>query len=40
MDIPDGELLTWLTGEADVPALYDGPLFRRLRAFKASQRDA
>ncbi len=40
MDIPDGELLTWLTGEADVPASHDGPLFRRLRAFKASQRDA
>jgi antitoxin CptB len=36
MDIPDGELLVWLTGEADVPASYDGPLFRRLRAFRTS----
>jgi antitoxin CptB len=40
MDVPDGQLLAWLTGEADVPALHDGPLFRRLRAFKASQGDA
>ena len=40
MNVPDGELLAWLTGEADVPALHDGPLFRRLRAFQASQKDA
>ena len=37
MNVPDGELLTWLTGEAEVPAPHDGPLFRRLRDFKASQ---
>ena len=37
MSVPDGELLAWLTGEAEVPATYDGPLFRRLRDFKASQ---
>ena len=37
MDVPDGELLAWLTGEADVPAAHDGPLFRRLRDFRASQ---
>ena len=36
MDIPDGELLVWLTGEADVPAAHDGPLFKRLRAFRTS----
>jgi antitoxin CptB len=39
MNVPDGELLTWLTGEAEVPALHDGPLMRRLRDFKASQGD-
>jgi antitoxin CptB len=37
MDIPDGELLVWLTGEAEVPASHDGPLFKRLRAFRTSQ---
>ena len=35
MDVPDGELLAWLTSEADVPASHDGPLFRRLRDFRA-----
>ncbi|MPZ38739.1 MAG: succinate dehydrogenase assembly factor 2 [Rhizobiales bacterium] len=40
MNVPDGELLAWLTGEADVPAFYDGPLFRRLRGFRAGQGDA
>ena len=35
MDVPDGELLAWLTGEAEVPASHDGPLFRRLRDFRA-----
>ena len=33
MDLPDGEVLSWLTGEVAVPAAYDGPLFRRLRDF-------
>jgi antitoxin CptB len=37
MNVPDGELLAWLTGEADVPASHDGPLFRRLREFRAGQ---
>ena len=40
MDLPDGELLAWLTGEAEVPAAHDGPLFRRLRDFQTSRRDA
>jgi len=35
MDVPDAELLSWLTGEAEVPMSRDGPLFRRLRAFQA-----
>ena len=40
MNVPDGELLAWLTGEADVPPSLDGPLFRRLRQFQAGQREA
>jgi antitoxin CptB len=40
MDVPDGELLAWLTGEAAVPASHDGPLLRRLRDFKTSQGSA
>ena len=40
MNVPDGELLTWLTGEAEVPAAHDRPLFRRLREFQVAQRDA
>ena len=40
MNVPDGELLAWLTGEADVPAAHDGPLFRRLRDFQTSRRNA
>jgi antitoxin CptB len=40
MDIPDGELLVWLTGEADVPVSHDGPLFRRLRAFRTGPGNA
>lgn len=40
MDVPDGELLAWLTGEAAVPELQDGPLFRQLRAFQAGGGDA
>lgn len=33
MEAPDRELLAWITGEVAVPAAYDTPLFRRLRAF-------
>ena len=40
MNGPDGELLAWLTGEAEVPPAHDGPLFRRLRKFQAGQGDA
>ena len=40
MNVPDGELLAWLTGEADVPPSHDGPLFRRLREFQAKQGSA
>jgi antitoxin CptB len=33
MEVPDRELLAWITGEADVPPHYDTALFRRLRDF-------
>ena len=33
MDVPDRELLAWVTGKADVPPTYETPLFRRLRDF-------
>ena len=33
MEVPDRELLAWITGEAAVPADYDTTLFRRLRDF-------
>jgi antitoxin CptB len=33
IDVPDHEVLAWVTGEAAVPAAYDTPLFRRLRYF-------
>jgi antitoxin CptB len=33
MDIPDRELLAWVTGEAEVPQAYDSALLRRLCAF-------
>jgi antitoxin CptB len=33
MEVPDRELLAWITGDADVPPNYDSALFRRLRDF-------
>jgi antitoxin CptB len=33
MEVPDRELLAWITGEAAVPADHDTTLFRRLRDF-------
>jgi antitoxin CptB len=39
MEVPDRELLAWVTGEAAVPTSYDTALFRRLREFHhASER--
>jgi len=35
IELPDGELLAWITGEADVPPKFDTALFRRLRDFHA-----
>src|ERR1700716_2874892 len=36
IDVPDRELLAWVTGEIDVPAVHDTPLFHRLRDFNRS----
>jgi antitoxin CptB len=36
MEVPDREILAWITGEADVPPDYDTALFRRLREFNRS----
>ena len=33
MEVPDRELLAWVTGEASVPAVHDTALFRRMRDF-------
>lgn len=33
LEVPDRELLAWITGETPVPEEYDTPLFRRLRDF-------
>jgi antitoxin CptB len=33
MEVPDRDLLAWITAEADVPANYDSALFQKLRDF-------
>ncbi len=33
IDVPDCDLLAWITGEQAVPADFDGALFRALRDF-------
>ena len=33
LEVPDRELLAWVTYEAEVPANFDTALFRRLREF-------
>ena len=33
IEVLDRDLLSWITGEAEVPANYDTELFRRLKAF-------
>jgi len=32
LDLPDPEILSWLTGEAALPARFDTPLFAKLKA--------
>lgn len=34
LDIPDGELLSWITGERPVPAEHDMEILRRVLAFR------
>ena len=33
IDVPDPQLYAWVTGEEELPADYDTPLFRRWRQF-------
>src|SRR5712691_11261929 len=33
LELPDGELLLWITDEQKIPAEHDGAVLRRLRAF-------
>lgn len=40
LDMPDPDLLAWLTGEAPTPAEYDTPLFRRLVEAPRAAREA
>ena len=32
LDLPDPEILAWITGEAPIPSAFDTPLFAKLRA--------
>lgn len=34
LDLLDGDVLKWLTGETPVPERHDTDLFRRIRAFR------
>lgn len=36
LDLPDPEILSWLTGEAAPPARFDTPLFAKLKAAPTS----
>jgi antitoxin CptB len=33
LDVPDREVLAWLTGQASPPGVLDTPLLRRLKQF-------
>ena len=33
MEVPDRDVLMWLTGESEVPANYDTPIYRAIKAF-------
>jgi antitoxin CptB len=39
IEIPDRDLLAWITGEEAVPAAHDGALFRQLRDFHLRKAD-
>jgi len=38
LEVPDRQVLAWVTGEASVPAEMDSPLLRRLLAFHGTVR--
>jgi antitoxin CptB len=38
MELPDRDVLMWLTGEAETPEAYRTPLFQRLKAFHTHAR--
>lgn len=38
MDVPDRDVLAWLTGEFATPHNYDTPVFRKLKAFHSHAR--
>lgn len=38
IEVLDRDLLSWITGEADVPENYDTEVFRRLKAFHHHER--
>jgi antitoxin CptB len=38
LDVPDADLIRWVTGELPVPAAEDTPLFRRIAAHARSVR--
>jgi antitoxin CptB len=40
LEVPDPDLLAWVTGEGTVPADYDTPLLRRLCEFSHRGADA
>jgi antitoxin CptB len=33
MEVPDRDVFSWLTGELELPANYDTPVFHKVRAF-------
>ena len=39
MEVPDRDLLKWVTGEAEVPANYDTDVFARVRTFHMTPGD-
>lgn len=35
MEAPDGDIFSWLTGQAQTPSAFDTPIFRKIRDFHA-----
>lgn len=38
LDVPDADLIRWVTGELPVPSSYDTPLFRAIALFAGKAR--